>query len=627
MKNKLYNILFEKVDSKGLGVFRVFYSIVLFFEVLQLFSYRKIIYDDIPFVDAGEITISYLFLFWFIIIFFLLIGFFTRYVAIINYMFSVIIFSSAAAFEYHVFYAYVGINFLLIIIPIGNSLSIDDLFLKLKHSNIGYQYKPDKKVYMANYLIPVFIGIGLVYFDSILFKYTSPMWLKGLGMWLPANLPMATWTDSSWLMNNEFLVKFLCYLVIIFETIFIFLFWFKPFRIPFLLIGLFFHFGILIEFPIPWFALCAIALYILMIPTSFWYRIAKFLQLKKPIYVFLYDSECPLCAKSVVFIKHMDVFRAISCKTVQNEAGHITEIQSIDREELLINIHGVQKNGKVNVGYYAWSQLFKSMIYTYPLGLIMVLPGFSYFGTYIYSKIAGNRLTERCTEENCPIPEFSEPLGANEDILIKGLSRNSISRKLWKYLILFVIISQFSISWFSPLIQNTLKDMNMQNSILNKSMQKFNNITKRPLIKFLGITKHPVFMDSHFNSYNHIIKVEMVEKGKLKNIGLLKETGMPGEIPRGAFWVHYTFRTSSPNLDQIKLETGLAKYISLYRENKNAHFKISVKEIDIPTKWEKDFLKKQMAHPWKQGGIYTFKTGFNWNNYMINVFDQEKQSK
>ena len=74
----------------------------------------------------------------------------------------------------------------LIIIPIGNSLSIDDLFLKLKHSNIGYQYKPDKKVYMANYLIPVFIGIGLVYFDSILFKYTSPMWLKGLGMWLPA---------------------------------------------------------------------------------------------------------------------------------------------------------------------------------------------------------------------------------------------------------------------------------------------------------------------------------------------------------------------------------------------------------------------------------------------------------
>ena len=102
---------------------------------------------------------------------------------------------------------------------------------------------------------------------------------------------------------------------------------------------------------------------------------------------------------------------------------------------------------------------------------------------------------------------------------------------------------------------------------------------------------------------------------------------MVGKHIQGSTWAHYTFRTSSPILDQIKLETGLAKYISLYHKYKNTHFKISIKEIDIPKKWEKDFLKKQMAHPWKQGGVYTFKTGFIWNKYMLDIFDQEKQSK
>ena len=40
-----------------------------------------------------------------------------------------------------------------------------------------------------------------------------------------------------------------------------------------------------------------------------------------------------------------------------------------------------------------------------------------------------------------------------------------------------------------------------------------------PLKKYFGITEHPVFMDDHFQGYNHIIKVEVLVNGKYKNIG------------------------------------------------------------------------------------------------------------
>lgn len=626
MKEKIKTILFEKVDSIGLGVFRVFYTTILFLEINQLFSYRHIIYDIIPYEEFGELTVSYIYCFWFIILFALLIGFYTRFAAIINYILSVIVFSSFAKFEYHVFYAYVGINFLLIFIPIGRTLSIDYLRKKLKFSLLKNEYEPERKVYAANYLIPVFIGIGLVYFDSILYKFTSPIWMKGLGMWLPANLPMVTWTDSSWFMNNEYLVKFLGYLVVFFETIFIFTFWFKPFRLIYVCIGMFFHFGILYEFAIPWFALCTIALYILLIPPSFWIKISKLIKFKNSSYVFLYDSECPLCAKTVILIKHLDIFNCIQCETVQENAIKYDIIEKYTMDELLINIHGIRKN-KVFIGYNAYAQLFKSMLYTYPLGLLMKIPILSNLGELVYKKVAGKRLTERCTIDNCPIPVYNEPLSNGQDILIKGLNKDSISRKFWKLIIVCAILGQFIVSWFSPLIQNTITRMNAEHSFVNRSMASVYKKIRLPLLKLTGTTQHPVFMDGHFDGYNHIIKVDMFTHDGFKNAGLLDENGMPGKHVQGAFWVNYTFRVSSAQLEKNKLESGLKKYLSLYRKHNVKYFKISVKEIDIPQKWSKDFLNKQISHPWKEVGVYKFKTGFIWNKTMLDIFYQEKHSK
>jgi hypothetical protein len=261
----LRHILFNKIDATGLAVFRICFMAVLIYEISQFYEFRNLIYDKIPFVETGEFNIRYLFHFWFVVAALLLIGAFTRTVTIINWIFCVIVFGCLGSFNYAVFGVYTSVSFLMMFMPVSNVLSIDSLIKK-----------QNSKVLAVNYLAPVFLAIGFIYFDSALHKLCSPMWLKGLGVWLPSSIPMITHTNLTWILNNEFLIKLNGYLILLFETVFIFLFWFKPFRVPFLVLGVVFHLGILIAFPIPSFAMAMIAMYILMVPVKWW----SFLKVK-----------------------------------------------------------------------------------------------------------------------------------------------------------------------------------------------------------------------------------------------------------------------------------------------------------------------------------------------------------
>ena len=270
LKSFVTSILFKKVDSIGLSIFRITYSFVFLCELIHLFNYRTIVYDGFT-----ELNPTLIFMFWLPTVCLLMVGYKSRYVAILNYIFSVIILSSAQKYEYHGFTIYVGVNFLLIFLPIARQLSIDSFLTKKSSFEV-------KKVFKVYYLAPVFLVIALIYLDSAFYKFASSMWLNGLGMWLPASLPMATWSSFPWLLNNELLVKFLGYLVLIFETVFILLMWFRVFRLPLLVIGVLFHLGILFFFPIPWFALAVICVYFLMVPIRFWKKI-KFEKINSSI--------------------------------------------------------------------------------------------------------------------------------------------------------------------------------------------------------------------------------------------------------------------------------------------------------------------------------------------------------
>ena len=424
--------LFKKINSVGLSVFRILYSSILFCKLYELFSEREMIY-------TGEgLNVDYVFLFWFPVILMLLLGLFTRIASVLNYIFSIILFSSAIEFEYTFYYAFLSVNLVFIFLPISRSISLDSLVRKLKYSTLHFRFKEEEDVFAVNYLFPVFTAISLFYLDSIAaFFKLNPS--NGFSL----NTVVNMWAEFTFILKNDIYY----YTFLFFQLIFILLFWFKPFRIPLLIFGITFHLGIALFTPVFWFSVKVLSVYSLMIPVRFWSKFFTLFKSKKSSFTFYYDLECPLCAKIIIIIDHFDVFNKIECLPVQLNYKLNPALSNIHLDDLLINIHSVESKGRVFVGYSSYVQLLKHMIWTWPFGFLLSLPGLRSIGQGLYNKVAGNRLTERCTEENCSIPIVSLPLKDEDDILIKGLSKSVILMKFW--IVFFYLILSFSITkWF-----------------------------------------------------------------------------------------------------------------------------------------------------------------------------------
>ncbi|MDT0556044.1 hypothetical protein [Patiriisocius hiemis] len=258
----LYN---KKVSSKGLAIFRILFSSTLFFEVLRIYNYKELYYGAFPNLEvSSSITVGLQA--WLLVLIFLAFGFLSKIMTILNYALALFLLSQFQGLIYHMAYTYLGIGFLMMLFPLSKSFSIDAL-LKIKYKVTS---SSDTKVTVLAYYLFVLVGIGFVYIDSIFFKLKTEVWMNGTGMWLPASLPHFTILKDQWLLNQKYLLLFFGYLTIVFEAIFCFLFFRKRFRIPLLIIGLGLHIGILIEFPIPYFAMGAIGVYMLLVPLKFW---------------------------------------------------------------------------------------------------------------------------------------------------------------------------------------------------------------------------------------------------------------------------------------------------------------------------------------------------------------------
>lgn len=275
--NKLKNAWTKPISATGLGLFRIVYGIVLWAEVWQLFQFRHLIFDPIPFLQMAEFSFAWLLMCWLAAIVLLIIGWNTTLVSILNYGFTVVIIGGLTSFEYHLDYVITIVNFLLIFIPVGLCFSVDALFNKPPTQIVGVA---PNLVNAGNYYMLILCGLALVYTDSIFWKASSPMWRNGLGLWLPASLPHISYLSIEWFLNQKWLVLSLGYLTFLFEGLFIFLFMAKKLRVSLLIIGLGLHLGISLAFPIPLFGWGAGSLFILMIPLKYIDTLWKWLSHK-----------------------------------------------------------------------------------------------------------------------------------------------------------------------------------------------------------------------------------------------------------------------------------------------------------------------------------------------------------
>ena len=266
LRVKLKTYWNHNVDSIGLDVFRIFYGFILVFEVSLFIYFKELILDKVPFIDSSGFGLKLLLVFWLFAALALFLGFQSRLASIINYLCSVLFFYYTKDFEYHMIWIYLSVNFILVFTPLGNNLLLYKVFSRKKVTIP----KVITKVPILFYHSLIFWGIAVVYFDSFFRKLGSSMWVNGLGVWLPASVPPAINLDLSFILDQEFIIRFLGFFVLIFEGVLIFVFWFKPFRIFLFVIGIGFHLGILLAFPIPLFALGVCGIYLLLIPCSFW---------------------------------------------------------------------------------------------------------------------------------------------------------------------------------------------------------------------------------------------------------------------------------------------------------------------------------------------------------------------
>lgn len=625
MKTKLRNAFNKKIDGTGLAIFRIVYCLILIGEISHLMYFRSLIYDRVPFIEESEINFGIPISLWLVSVLFVLFGAFTRFFSILNYLLGLILIGSIHSFEYHVFYAYMGINFLFIFMPISQCLSLDRLFQKLKYSNTTFQYNPSKTVGQLYYFILPFFGIGLVYFDSVFFKLSSPMWMSGLGSWTPSSLPMATHFDNSWFLNQEWLVKFMGWATIIFETIFLFIFFRKKWRLPVFIFGMILHLGILLEFPIPYFALTVCAIYLLIVPVSFWKKIFSYNNNSSTL-TFYYDVECPLCIRTKISITHLDWFNKINFKTVQFDSQENPDLKNIDIDSLLDNIYSVDSKGKVYSGIDTYIQVMKRIFYLYPIGVLLQIPGIYQIGKRCYSYIAKNRTTERCTEENCGYNPPNIPDDSKVKIL-QYLTLEDLKYKFIVFVLCLMTFIQFTFLYITPTALIVKEKIGFQNSkidnlITGTIMFYQNNITRT----FFGLTNHPVFMDAHFSGYNHIISVVYVDKNNNEQwLPIIDKTGEPGSYIYGANWVNWTFRVNSANINEENLNNGLKRYTAFWAHKNhvdltNAKFLIKVKKIDSADTWKKDFLSVQHKKPWITGGYILWQE----NQFISHIEDIEK---
>ncbi|WP_046755608.1 HTTM domain-containing protein [Kordia jejudonensis] len=483
LQRKIAKSYTKKIDAAGVSLFRILFSLTMLGEIIQLFYFRHLIFDAVPFIHVAEINFGLGLLVWMAVLVFMIIGYQTKIASILNYVLTLVFLGTIHTFEYHMFYAYLGITFLMMFMPLERKYSLHNYLKKRAAQKTGEPYQPNQTVSQLHYIVPLLVGVGFVYFDSIFFKLTSYNWMNGLGMWLPASLPMISHADNSFLMNIKWLALFLGYFTVLFEFIFIFLFWRKKWRLPMFIIGFMLHLGILIEFPIPWFGLGIIAIYLLLVPVSFW----KYLE---------------------------------------------------------------QKIGK---------------------------------------KVVENQVVT---------PEV------NEKQTIKYIS----------YGLLALCLMQCNATYRSPLIKQFTEKSGFEQTTVGNFIGKVSDKAGVATRIAFGITKHGVFMDAHFDDYNHIVSVQYIAKdGTEIWLPIVNEDGMPESYIYGANWVKWTFRVVGTNVNNYYLTDGIKDFTAFWAHKNNvdlndARFTVKVKKVETPREWKKDFLHKQQKKPWIDAGEVIWKS-------------------
>ncbi|MGH6636222.1 MAG: DCC1-like thiol-disulfide oxidoreductase family protein, partial [Gammaproteobacteria bacterium] len=499
----------KRVPATGLALFRILFGLVALSEVVFLLYFGHLVFDPVPFIEVASPMIPFLLLLWGIAAVHLVLGRYTRAAAVVNYLFWVvfIVFTPMwQDFDGGFDQLMTGTGLLLIVLPTERALSLDRLRLKLKHSTTAEHYDPPLSVSVLCYYLPLAISLGLLYFDSAVHKLYAEFWRNGMGAWLPSSQPYyMSGIDLAWLLNNELVQKVIGYSVLVFEFAFIFVLYFRRFRVPLLVFGIAFHLGIIVSLNIYPFGFGMLIHYLLMVPFSWWRRLGVALALRQSRLTVFYDEQCPLCNRTVITFQHFDLWRAIEFKGMQTHARRYPELCAISDERLLQDLYALDRAGRFYFGLDTYIQILLKMRSAAALGLLLKAPGIYQIASRTYRRIADTRLRLVC-DTSCAIP-LERP--APEDPFSQWWYQHQAgtlarrAHRISKFLIVILVL-QLNVTVHYGLLYRLGVTSDSEFGGIVKALSDTTMVFSHVIF---GITPHGLYMHDHFEGYDRIFAI------------------------------------------------------------------------------------------------------------------------
>jgi predicted DCC family thiol-disulfide oxidoreductase YuxK len=606
----------RRVPATGLGLFRIAFGLVALQEILFLFYFRHLIFDPVPYLDRASPILHFFLLVWMVVVVCLVLGYHTRRAAVANYAFWVIfvVFTPMwQDFDGGFDQLMTGSSFLLMLLPSERGLSLDNLRLQWRYSVPGQRFEPPREVSVLAYILPLGISLGLLYFDSGLHKLSAEFWRNGMGAWLPSTMPYyMSPLDMSPLLNLKPLEMFIGYSIIVFQFVFVFLFWRKPFRVPLLLTGVTFHTGIILSLNVYPFGFAMLVHYLLLVPFKWWRAIGGWLRVKAPKLMVFYDQDCPLCNRTVIFVEHFDIRGAIAFKSLQTHARQYRELDVIPDATLLTDLYALDGSGRLYAGLDTYIRILIHLGYTAPIGWLMRLPGLYQIAARVYRRIADNRERLACGEtcEVPPVPEFVDERPFAGFYARHAATDRQIAQRIAKGLVVLLILQFNSTLHYGILYRWAgIRPADPALALLDQASDSVINFSHT----FLGVSPHALYMHDHFDGYNQIVALTYRDKsGQEKWLPFVNPEGRlltPNWGRVQSMWANVAITS---HMSRDRLEKFTKKITAFYGvemgvDLSDADFVIKAKQVEAPTTWEYDLRHRNMAAPWRNVGAVTWR--------------------
>lgn len=251
----MWSWLADPIDGRSYLRFRVLICACLLFELIPLFHFRDLCYGAIPHTYRTSPPVGFLLFVWICVVCAMMIGVKVRQLTTVNWLFCVLFFGFKTWSNWHVENVFLSTFLLFMFFPPDRSAMSE---IKREGSAETIPAVP-----RACYLLMLYYA-GLVYFDSALWKLGDEMWRSGTAVWATATIPSMSYFDTSWMFPTPWIAKVLCYATLLFELLFIVLFWFRWWKWPLLAVGYLMHLGIAICFPLPLFPALMFCFYSLL---------------------------------------------------------------------------------------------------------------------------------------------------------------------------------------------------------------------------------------------------------------------------------------------------------------------------------------------------------------------------